>query len=136
MNKNPYSAAKGGKRADLDDQYFRSAWEANWARYLRWLVELGEIVKWEYEPKTFEFPVRRGARFYTPDFCITEKDQSVRYEEIKGWMDPVSKTKLKRMAKYHPEIELRVISQKEYAVVSKMAKAIIPGWEIRPKHSH
>ncbi|KKK91311.1 hypothetical protein LCGC14_2714250, partial [marine sediment metagenome] len=30
-----YTRGKGGKRSDLNNQYFRSRWEANYARYLK-----------------------------------------------------------------------------------------------------
>src|SRR5262245_10205744 len=43
-----YSRATGGRRPDLDDRYFRSSWEANYARYLNLLVKQGQIVSWEY----------------------------------------------------------------------------------------
>lgn len=35
--------------------YFRSRWEANYALYLDFLVEKGEIKKWEYEVDVFVF---------------------------------------------------------------------------------
>jgi len=85
-----------GKRKDLGDIYFRSATEANYARYLN----LAKI-KWEFEPRTFYFEgVRRGNVSYTPDFYLPNED---RWIEIKGWLDGPSKTKLKRFKKYYPE---------------------------------
>ena len=64
-----HTTARGGKRADLANRYFRSSWEAKWARYLNWLASLHEIWGWEYEPQTFEFvEIKKGTRFYTPDF--------------------------------------------------------------------
>lgn len=48
---NAYSRARGGRRADIGPMYFRSAWEANYARYLNWLLARGEIDRWEYEPE-------------------------------------------------------------------------------------
>ena len=60
----------------------------------------GEILKWEYEPETFWFEkIKRGVRTYTPDFKVTEKDGSIIFHEVKGYMDARSKTKLKRMKK-------------------------------------
>ena len=57
--------AKGGTRKDLGF-YVRSTWEANYARYLKWLQLNGQIEEWAYEPKTFEFVgIKRGSRFYT-----------------------------------------------------------------------
>jgi hypothetical protein len=126
----------GGHREDLGI-YVRSRWEANWARYLKWLAERGEIRGWEYEPDTFEFVgIRKGTRFYTPDFKITNNDGSVEYEEVKGWMTPKGKTKLKRMAKYHPDVKVSVIGQKEYTAIYKALGNIIPNWERSPKKGY
>lgn len=109
-----YSRAKSGTRPDLGI-YVRSAWEANWARYLNWLQKNGQIKSWAYEPDTFEFlEIKRGTRFYTPDFKITENDGEIVYHEIKGYMDQKSRTKLDRMARYHPDVRIRVIDLAAY----------------------
>lgn len=124
------SWGKAGKRADVNDTFFRSMWEANYARYLNWLVSIGEIHSWEYEPETFEFDkIKRGTRFYTPDFKITEKDGAIIYHEVKGWMDRKSKTKLNRMAKYYPEIKIIVIGADAYYALAKDVSGFIPHWE-------
>lgn len=129
-----YSRANGGKRADLNNRYFRSGWEANWARYLNWLQSRGEIVSWEYETETFEFaPIKRGARFYTPDFKVTNADGKSQFHEVKGWMDPRSATKLRRMKKYFPEIEVLVIDKPVYAAVAKKVAPLIKEWEWNAK---
>jgi hypothetical protein len=115
----------GGQRA-----YFRSRWEANYARYLQWLKEAGQIQSWEHEPKTFWFDgVRRGAVSYLPDFAVVEKTGETVYHEVKGWMDAASKTKIKRMAKYHPEIKLIVVDGKSYKSILKNVGRMIVGWE-------
>jgi len=129
-----YSRSRGGKREDLEGRYFRSAWEANWARYLNLLVQYGEIQGWEYEVDTFEFSrIRRGSRFYTPDFKVTNRNGSIEYHEVKGWMDPASATKLKRMAKYHPTVRMVVVDQAMYRGVAQKMGAMIPEWERSPK---
>lgn len=125
-----YSRGRGGKRPDLNNQYFRSSWEANYGRYLNWLISIGEIRSWKYEPRTFEFTkIRRGSRFYTPDFEITNLDYSLEYHEIKGWMDKVSQTKLNRMAKYHPEIKIVLIDKAAYSALARDVKRLVPNWE-------
>lgn len=125
-----YPTARGGKRTDLDDMYFRSAWEANYARYLNWLKRQGEIRGWEYEPDTFEFGgIKRGTRFYTPDFRIENKSGSIEYHEIKGYMDKASATKLKRMAKYYPNIRVVLIDKFAYKDLAKQVQGFIPNWE-------
>ena len=124
------TAYQGGKRADLGNLYFRSRWEANYARYLNWLVGLGEIQSWQYESDTFEFAkIKRGNRFYTPDFKIANKDGSVEYHEVKGWMDATSQTKLRRMAKYYPEVRVVVVDQPAYRAIARQARNLVPGWE-------
>lgn len=118
-----------GTREDLG-LFVRSSWEANYARYLNWLIEQGEIEKWEYEVDTFEFePIKRGTRFYTPDFKIFNNDGSVEYHEVKGYMDSKSKTKLKRMAKYYPDIEIVLIDKDVYYSIASQCKNLIENWE-------
>ena len=125
---------KGGKRPDLGDAYFRSAWEANYARYLNWLVSLGQIAGWDYEPETFQFDdIKRGSRFYTPDFRVRGTDGSVEYHEVKGYMDQRSATKLKRFAARFPEKKLVLIDKSQYRSIAAKVSRIILGWEGRSR---
>lgn len=127
---NPYTRTKGGKREDLGGQFFRSAWEANYARYLNLLRQHGKIADWKYEPRTFLFEgVKRGPFTYTPDFLVIENDGREEYHEVKGWMDSASKGKIKRFRKYYPEITLRIIGKVEYNRVAANAGPLIPNWE-------
>lgn len=107
MNRGGYSRARGGKRKDLDNIYFRSRWEANYARYLSFLD-----VEWEYEPETYIFEeIKRGTRSYTPDYYIPDEDVII---EVKGYLDSKSRVKLKRMKKYYPDKfdKMRFVVQK------------------------
>lgn len=116
--------AVGGKRI-----YARSRWEANVAFFLEWMKTRGEIKEWEHEPETFWFEgIKRGVCSYLPDFRVTDKN-GVHFIEVKGWMDPKSKTKLKRMAKYHPDVKLVLIDKKYYDDIKKKLSKVIPGWE-------
>jgi hypothetical protein len=129
MSGNMYSRAKRGRREDIGDFFFRSSWEANYARYLNLLKSKGVILGWEFEVETFWFEkIRRGVRSYMPDFKVTTTE-GVYYVEVKGWMDDKSKTKLKRMAKYYPTIDLRVVAKKEYVEIERKMAGAIPGWE-------
>jgi len=92
--------------------YLRSLFERDYARRLEASKQEGKIKEWEYEPHTFWFEgIRRGVCSYKPDFRITELDGSQSYVETKGYLDPKSKTKLKRMAKYFPEVKLILVRQ-------------------------
>jgi hypothetical protein len=119
-----------GARADLFNIAFRSKWEANIARWLEHLKASGSIQEWDYEPREFKFPVKRGAGgFYKPDFRVAGADGSVEWWEIKAYMDAVSKTKLKRMKKYFPEEAVLVINKESYLAIERDACKIIEGWE-------
>ncbi len=119
-----------GKRADLDNRYFRSAWEANVARYLNYLQSRGVILRWEYEPDEFEFPVKRGpGKFYKPDFKIWYPDGTFLYWEVKGYMDQASATKLKRMRKHYPQYRVELIDKYRYYKEISPLRGLLPGWE-------
>lgn len=111
-------------------KYYRSRWEANYARYLQWLKENGQLLDWQHEPETFWFEeIKRGVRSYLPDFKVTENNGAVVYHEVKGWMDDRSRTIIKRMAKYHPAVKLIVIDAKQYRALQKQLHRLVPGWE-------
>lgn len=115
----------GGRRI-----YARSRWEANYARYLQFLKEHGQISEWEHEPETFWFDkVKRGTVSYLPDFRVTLHLGVVEYHEVKGWMDSKSKTKLKRMKKYFPNIKITIIDSTWFKANARKISGFISGWE-------
>jgi hypothetical protein len=115
----------GGQRA-----FFRSAWEANYARYLEMLRADGKIKSWEHEPHTFWFEgIKRGSSNYLPDFKVTALDGSITWHEVKGWMDDRSKVKLARMAKYHPDVAVVVVDAAAYRKMKSIYRYVIDGWE-------
>lgn len=127
---NAFSRVKSGHRADLGI-FVRSAWEANYARYLNFLIKHEQkIERWEFEPETFWFEsIKRGVRSYKPDFKVFMRDGRVEYHEVKGWMYPRARTALSRMKKYHPAVVVVLIDQKRYQGIAKTVKRIIPFWE-------
>lgn len=124
-----YSRTKRGHIQIGEKKLFvRSSWEANIATYLEFLKSKGAIREWEYEAETFWFhKIKRGVRSYKPDFKIMNIDGSIFFEEVKGWMDDKSKTKLKRMKKYYPNVDLRILDERRYKAIKKMS-SLIPGW--------
>lgn len=116
---------------EIGDQriYARSKWEANYGRYLEFLRARGMIDKWEHEPVTFWFDkIRRGVTSYKPDFRVTH-GESLWYVEVKGHMDSRSRVTLKRMSKYHPQVEVRLVDSQAYKVLAKQCGSMISGWE-------
>jgi hypothetical protein len=115
----------GGKRS-----YYRSRMEANYAKFLQWQKEQAQILDWEHEPETFRFgQLRRGVTNYKPDFRVTHLDGSFSFAETKGYFDAKSKTKIKRMAKYHPTVKLLVVDSKAMRQLASTFSRIVKGWE-------
>jgi hypothetical protein len=130
MNRVNASWKAGWREIGAERKYYRSRWEANYARYLEWLKVNKQITDWKHEPKTFWFEgIKRGCMSYLPDFGVQELNESESYHEVKGWMDDKSKTKIKRMAKYHPKVKLLVIDGKSYKLLAKQLLNLINGWE-------
>lgn len=127
----PHGSWKAGWRTiGMQRIYARSRWEANYARYLEFQKLWGVIADWAHEPETFWFEkIKRGCRSYLPDFRITNNDGSVEYHEVKGWMDDRSKTKIRRMAKYHPTVVLIVRDGKWFSANRMKLRLCIPEWE-------
>lgn len=104
---------KIGRRDDLGIS-LRSTWEANVMRWLR--LEGFEVL---YEPRVFFFDgVKSGTVSYCPDFFVSGK--SVKHNgitikngswiEVKGYLKPQDKTRIRRWKKYYPEEFERLIA--------------------------
>jgi len=128
---NAYSRCKSGRRDDLGDTFFRSSWEANYARYLNLLLKMGAVKQWEYEPERFWFDgIRAGVTSYTPDFRVLYSGAAApEYIEIKGFTTPKDRTKWRRLKKYHPDKKLVVVAAKEYYALARKWSSAIPNWE-------
>lgn len=114
----------GGKR-----HFFRSRWEYRYALYLQLMKENNHIKEWYHEPKTFYFEgIKRGTNNYKPDFMVVFPNGKEEWYEVKGYMDAKSKTKIKRMAKYHPDIVLTVIDKEWFKKNGRTLKNIIKSW--------
>ncbi|MDI3563537.1 DUF1064 domain-containing protein [Bradyrhizobium sp. Arg816] len=126
-----YSRSKSGYRSDLGAIFFRSAWEANYARYLNLMIKLGVVQSWEFEPETFWFEkIKRGVRSYLPDFKVYYTGDDVpTFIEVKGWMDAKSKTKIKRFKKYYPQHRIEIVGSVEYRTITAQWASSIPNWE-------
>lgn len=114
----------GGKNC-----FFRSKWEYRYALYLQLMKDQKHLIDWKHEPKTFWFEgIKRGTNNYKPDFWVKFPNEKEEWIEVKGYMDAKSITKIKRMAKYHPEIKLRVIDTKWFKANGGILSKIITGW--------
>lgn len=110
-----YTSARGGHRQDLG-MYFRSNWEANFARILNLQGR-----SWKYEPRSFQLTESLS---YTPDFLCDDI-----FYEIKGRMDKKSKRQLELMEERYPDVVVEVIDSVKYADLRVRYKAQISFWE-------
>lgn len=125
-----YDRIRRGRRADLGDVSFRSAWEANVARWLNLRIAAGELASWAFEPRVFSFPgVTRGAVCYTPDFRLVYPNGEVEYLEVKGREVSKDRTKWKRMREYYPHVKLSVLGAPAYKSLQTQVAGRIPQWE-------
>jgi hypothetical protein len=121
---------RGWRTIGENKKYYRSLWEANYARYLEWQKKHGYIKDWKHEPKIFWFlEIKRGCRSYTPDFHVICNDESTYWVEVKGWKDSKSATKLKRFKKYYPEEKMLYVDSKWFKKNNPKMRIIIPTWE-------
>ena len=129
-NKKRGSWKAGWREIGGTKKYYRSRWEANYARVLERLRVRGEIKSWAHESDVFWFEgVNAGCVSYLPDFRVVNSDDSVEFHEVKGWMDAASKEKIQRMAKYHPSTKLVVVDSRQYKKLHGTLSAEIEGWE-------
>ncbi len=68
---------------------------------------------------------------HTPDFRVTLPNGRVEYHEVKGYMDPKSRTALRRMERYYPAAKV-IIDGHTYKDLRRKLGRVIPGWEDPP----
>jgi hypothetical protein len=112
---------------DKQPIFFRSSWEFYYACFLEKLKQEGKIKEWFHECKTFWFlEIKRGVRSYLPDFLVIHNNNTEEWSEVKGFYDSKSITKMKRMAKYYPEVKIRLVGADWFKANLKACKAIAP----------
>ena len=113
---------KGGIRKDLN-QFFRSTWEANYARVLNLLN-----IKWLYESKVFYFKDSKGELIdsYRPDFYLPETDG---YVEVKGYATPEFKKKWSLFREQYPDVKITLLDCKQYKKLESTYRSKIRNWE-------
>ena len=85
--------------------------------------------RWQYEPKRFEFPIKRGTNSYLPDFLVIQSDNTAYWIEVKGYWTSKGRTAVNRFKKYYPKENLRIIEKKDYKDIERLFSDKIPKWE-------
>jgi len=113
---NSRGRGKCGIRKDLN-QFFRSTWEANFARILNHLK-----IKWEYEMHRIFLETCS----YLPDFYLPELNLFI---EVKGTRFGNRDEKLELLYKELPSFPIKIIDGVVYELLKKRYSKIIVGWE-------
>lgn len=112
------------------EAFYRSRWEANYARYLDQICLDVTIKSWEHEPEYFALTIDGKTRRYLPDFRVQKVDGAIEYHEVKGWLCERSKAVLAAMASQYPGVKVIVIDKSPYRQIEKQFSDKIPGWEV------
>jgi len=115
------------RRKDLNNQYFRSRWEANFARILNYWK-----VPWEYEKTRFDL----GDCTYCPDFKVFDPEAGNYFVEIMGFFDETHKRKFKLFTEKYPQERLQIIHKEEYNDLKKEFSNKIENWEEWSKNAN
>lgn len=129
--------AHAGVAEDLGDGIeYRSSWERNIARYLRYIG-----VEAKYEPKRFYFPGKAWSESYLPDWRLLVPKESLPpgfsevYIELKGWLDKKSVRRLRNMRAHYGKrgILCILIDEEMYMRLEECYAGRIGSWERRNK---
>lgn len=74
-------------------------------------------VAWEYEPRTFVLDVDEAGnttRAFTPDFYLPAQDLYIEITTLRQELVTKKNAKLRRLRELHPEVQVRVIYQRDY----------------------
>ena len=112
-----FGNSKRGYRNDLK-QFFRSTWEANFARILNY-----QGIKYEYELTIFKTPLG----FYTPDFYLSDQDI---YVEMKGWEGDGNQRKKRLYCVWRLGIKILIVKRNRYRRLARKYSPMINYWEV------
>jgi hypothetical protein len=91
--------------------------EAQYAATLEGQRVAGAIAAWSFQPEKLRLADRT---FYEPDFRVIENDGTVRFDEVKGFMEDDAAVKIKVAAEQHPY---------RFFLIRARAKKHGGGWE-------
>lgn len=123
---------RGWRKVGRKKIYFDSRSEYIYYVYLDWLKRTKKIKDFVYHPPYFDFSqwIKFGTNRYEVDFKVVESNGRERYVEIKNTenldkMDSKSRTRIKRLRKYFPDVELEVKSSKAVSELGKTLSLLV-----------
>lgn len=112
-----------------------SNYEYDYALYLDYLYDNGEIAGWIRNTTSFGFSEKiqvrnRIQQSYRPDFIVFMLDGTYEIHEVKGWMNERSQTILAQFKKDYKNLKLRVIGKPEILSLQRNFKDKLWGWAV------
>jgi predicted nuclease of restriction endonuclease-like RecB superfamily len=83
-------------------------------------------VKLTYENEKIPYTIV-SHRNYVPDFILTFPDGHKRYIEIKGYLRPEDRVKMKLVKDQHPQMDIRIVFAKDNKM-NKNSKTMYSTW--------
>lgn len=103
--------------------YFRSSWEANFARILDLLN-----INWQYEKER----ILLKSCSYLPDFYLPKFNV---YIEVKGYsLD--NNRKLRELIQVHPNFPIKIVDSEVYSKLENQYSNLIKNWEYKNKFKY
>lgn len=112
-----------------------SNYEYNYALYLDYLYDSGQIAGWIRNTTKFGFSEEvetrgRKQQSYRPDFIVFHKDGTYEIHEVKGWMNERSETVLEQFAKDYSGLKVVIIGKDDMLSLQQQFKDKLWGWVI------
>jgi predicted nuclease of restriction endonuclease-like RecB superfamily len=85
---------------------FKSLLEAAAFKVLKKLLR-GKTPQYEGEKVPYIVPARAAS--YIPDFILTKKDGTKLYLEIKGYLRPHDRVKMRLVKRHNPDLDIRLV---------------------------
>ena len=110
-----------------------SNYEYNYALFLDYLYDNGEIAGWIKNTTLFGFSEQveyrgRKQKSYRPDFIVFMKDGRYEIHEVKGWINERSESVLKQFQKDYRDLTLKIITKDDILSLQNNFSEKLWGW--------
>ena len=90
------------------------------------------VISFEFEGTTINYVKPEPLRVYTPDFIVC-KDNKLMFIETKGYFRPEARTKMRHVKRCNPELDIRIIFQKNHSITKRKPGFTYCKWAERNK---
>ncbi len=103
---------------------FASGLEKNLWKDMKRKLGRRKFPKAEYETEKLKYVLVKN---YIPDFVLTKRDGKKIYIEVKGYLRPADRTKMKAVKQLDPDLDIRIVFAKDNKIY-KNSKTLYSDW--------